>query len=437
MEAEGATQNGPLEFIFVLESKLDPAHAAITQLLLNRQQGPSKGFQYQSKATVAEQHHPQSEHQQHSSEGHGVSGGGDHSSEERTHRVVFSGAATRTSQKIHNLIAGLRAAEPHHAYALCLDDDVQLQPALLASLVRDMELDPSLFMATGYPFDVPPEGANLLTYCVMSYHLPLVIAFSVRQVPPPQRIEFVWGGCQLFRLASMQEDTHGLLKAWSDGGYSDDLTVASKCTEQGLVIYCPSYAIFPQWVDGDYTPRRWWNYLRRQLYVLDTYSNAHNRRTNHIMALLHCYGSWGWVIPATTAAARLLLWLLAVLLLPSQHVYGGPEESSYLWLQMFGLEGCQRGAASWLVFVAFTAYMMCTLRWMTGVILALFRQLNPTLDPRRLDTFSWWKVWAGFYISNLITPFCLAYTFLTPHINWSGITYTRRRGKVHTVRHGS
>ncbi len=27
-----------------------------------------------------------------------------------------------------------------------------------------------------------------------------------------QRIEFVWGGCQLFRLASMQEDTHGLLK---------------------------------------------------------------------------------------------------------------------------------------------------------------------------------------------------------------------------------
>ena len=36
-------------------------------------------------------------------------------------------------------------------------------------------------------------------------------------------------------------------QAWSDGGYSDDLTVASKCTEQGLVIYCPSYAIFPQW----------------------------------------------------------------------------------------------------------------------------------------------------------------------------------------------
>lgn len=37
------------------------------------------------------------------------------------------------------------------------------------------------------------------------------------------------------------------VQAWEEGGYSDDLTVASKCTEQGLVIYCPSYAIFPQW----------------------------------------------------------------------------------------------------------------------------------------------------------------------------------------------
>lgn len=37
------------------------------------------------------------------------------------------------------------------------------------------------------------------------------------------------------------------MQAWSDGGYSDDLTVASKCTEQHLVIYCPGYSIFPQW----------------------------------------------------------------------------------------------------------------------------------------------------------------------------------------------
>lgn len=38
-----------------------------------------------------------------------------------------------------------------------------------------------------------------------------------------------------------------ILQAWQDGGYSDDLTVASKCTELQLPIYCPGYAIFPQW----------------------------------------------------------------------------------------------------------------------------------------------------------------------------------------------
>lgn len=31
------------------------------------------------------------------------------------------------------------------------------------------------------------------------------------------------------------------------GGYSDDLTVASKCAEHKLQILCPSYAVLPQW----------------------------------------------------------------------------------------------------------------------------------------------------------------------------------------------
>ena len=31
------------------------------------------------------------------------------------------------------------------------------------------------------------------------------------------------------------------------GGYSDDLIVASQCGEHGLQILCPSFAVFPQW----------------------------------------------------------------------------------------------------------------------------------------------------------------------------------------------
>ena len=87
------------------------------------------------------------------------------------------------------------------------------------------------------------------------------------------------------------------MQAWSEGGYSDDLIVASCCGEHRLRILCPPSAIFPQPLEGDVSWGRYWNYLRRQLFVMDTYVSAHNRRVNHCMLLLHPLLSWGFVIP--------------------------------------------------------------------------------------------------------------------------------------------
>lgn len=66
------------------------------------------------------------------------------------------------------------------------------------------------FGALGYPFDIPPLGADLLTYCVLVYHLPLLIAFSLQQ-----HTKFVWGGCMLFRLQNLVHDKYGLTKVSS------------------------------------------------------------------------------------------------------------------------------------------------------------------------------------------------------------------------------
>ena len=41
----------------------------------------------------------------------------------------------------------------------------------------------------------------------MAYHLPLVIAFSLRP-----RIQFVWGGCMLLPLQLLRPDHFGILK---------------------------------------------------------------------------------------------------------------------------------------------------------------------------------------------------------------------------------
>jgi hypothetical protein len=62
-----------------------------------------------------------------------------------------------------------------------------------------------------------------------------------------------------------------VLQVWRDGGYSDDLLTAGYCAAQGLVIAVPATAIFPQQLQQQYSLRQYWNYLRRQLFVLDTY----------------------------------------------------------------------------------------------------------------------------------------------------------------------
>ena len=97
------------------------------------------------------------------------------------------------------------------------------------------------YCAVGYPFDIPSAGAGILSYAALVYHLPLLIAFSVSQTT-----SFVWGGCMLFPLESMTNDSYGIMHAWREGGYSDDLIVAAKCSEHKLKILCPSSAIFPQ-----------------------------------------------------------------------------------------------------------------------------------------------------------------------------------------------
>lgn len=198
---------------------------------------------------------------------------------------------------------------------------------------------------------------------------------------------------------------------------------------------------------------------------------------------------------------RLLLWVLAILLLPTQQVYGGPDGSSYLWLRLFGIDRCAVGGAclpSWrpacprvataaaprrlagselrnrspclacvhercrcpwslaslASFFLSIVYLMLALRWMTseptpgpelslwgqmqplgggvwgqasfrpssamlcayakhptdacpagaGTVLDLFCALNPKLKRHQLDTFSWPKLWLGFYLNNAGAP---------------------------------
>lgn len=66
---------------------------------------------------------------------------------------------------------------------------------------------------------------------------------------------------------------------------------------------------FPCWIFWDafdgiramdgYSWKQYWNYVRRQVYVMDTYSNRVNRQINHAMMFLHSYLSLAFTVPAT------------------------------------------------------------------------------------------------------------------------------------------
>lgn len=82
----------------------------------------------------------------------------------------------------HSFLCGMRAARATSSYVLQLDDDIIVPPNLLQQLVDRMQRDPTAWMVTGYPFDVPSFNSTLAAYCVLVYHLPLLIAFSIRSV---------------------------------------------------------------------------------------------------------------------------------------------------------------------------------------------------------------------------------------------------------------
>lgn len=213
--------------------------------------------------------------------------------------MAVAGRATRRSQKIHNQLAGVAAAPAATALFLFLDDDIALHQGSVDVLVRALLADEGALLATGYPFEVPPAAASLPALCLLAYHLPLIVAFSHGAVT-----RNVWGGCMLLPARHCRPGGC-VARVWADGAYSDDLNVAALASARGERVLCPAAAVFPTALPRDVTWPQAWNYMRRQLYVLDTYAGAHNRRINHALLAASVYGAAALLAPLALLLARL------------------------------------------------------------------------------------------------------------------------------------
>lgn len=162
--------------------------------------------------------------------------------------------------------------------------------------------------------------------------------------------------------------------------------------------------------------------MRRQLFVLDTYADLHNRRTNYGLACLLLYGSVGFIAPTIITGLRLALYLQERFSpLRCIDTYR-PSDSIFF--------------ASILLFLLSVFYMTCGLSKMIAETASLLSILHPEFAKESiLQCFCWWKLAIGFWIAYAASPFCLLYTFCTRHIVWSGVEYRRRSGKVFVKAH--
>ncbi|KAM3216031.1 hypothetical protein CQW23_06571 [Capsicum baccatum] len=356
---------GPLEFLFVVESTVDPAYHAVKRLLADFKDAVDA-------------------------------------------KVVVAGLSTTCSQKIHNQLVGVKKMHKDTKYVLFLDDDVRLHPGSIGALTTEMEKNPDIFIQTGYPLDLP--SGTLGSYCIYAYHMPCSMGFATGG-----QTFFLWGGCMMMHADDFRTDRHCVVSGLRDGGYSDDMTLAAIAGAHKRLITSPPVAVFPHPLATDLTFPRYWNYLRKQTFVLESYTTKVNWIMNRALFTSHCYLSWGFVSPYIMAGIHLAAALRC-------------------YLKEYSLEDTVMTCSGGLLLSGCLA--ICTViellsMWnLTRIEVHLCNMLSPEAPQLSLASYNWCLVFIAMLVDNFLYPLSAMRSHLSQSINWSGIRYHLKDGKI-------
>jgi len=361
---------GPIEFLFLVESTEDPAYHAVSRLI--------KDYQDELDA-----------------------------------KIIVAGYSTTCSQKIHNQLVGAEKMHKDSKYILFLDDDVRLHPGSIGALTAEMEKNPEIFIQTGYPLDLP--SGSLGSYCIYEYHMPCSMGFATGG-----RTFFLWGGCMMMHADDFRNDNYGVVSELRDGGYSDDMTLAAISGAHKKLITSPPVAVFPHPLASDLSFSRYWNYLRKQTFVLESYVSKVNWIMNRALFSVHCYFSWGFVAPYVMAvihvAAALRMRYGAYSIEDKFLISGG-------WLFVGCLATC-------------TAIELLSMWNLTRIEVHLCNLLSPEAPPLSLATYNWCLVFVAMLVDNFLYPISALRSHFSQSINWSGIIYYLKDGKIYKIDRG-
>ncbi|RHN43619.1 putative ceramide glucosyltransferase [Medicago truncatula] len=368
---------GPIEFIFVLESTEDPAYHPISRLI----------SEFEDDVDV---------------------------------RIVVAGISTTCSQSIG--MVGVEKMHKDTKYVLFSDDDVRIHPGSIGALTREMEKNPEIFIQTGYPLDLPSR--SLWSYCIYEYHMPCSMGFDTSG-----RTFFLWGGCMMastfclflvMHADDFRQDRYGVVSGLKDGGYFDDMTLAAiagtslflnaySCAitimlsfagAHKRLITSPPLALFPHPLATDLNFGRYWNYLRKQTFALESYTTNINWMMNRALSGVHCYVSWALVASFLMA----MIHLAAVFRFYSKG---------------YSLEEMAYSAAVWVITSDLPSHM-----YFCGT------SFNVELDKDRRSSTMQHVVFIALLVNNILYPLSAIKSHFSQSINWSGIRYYLKHGKV-------
>ncbi|XP_061951669.1 uncharacterized protein LOC133674526 isoform X2 [Populus nigra] len=304
-------------------------------------------------------------------------------------RVVVAGLSTTCSQKIHNQLIGVEQMHKDSKYVLFLDDDIRLHPGSIGALTAEMEKNPEIFIQTGYPLDLP--SGSLGSYCIYEYHM--------------------------MHADDFRYDRCGVVSGLRDGGYSDDMTLAAVAGAHKKLITSPPVAVFPHPLSSDLSFSRYWNYLRKQTFVLESYMFKVNWIMNRALFSSHCYLSWGFVMPYLMALTHVAAALRI-------YIQGYAREETTFVSNGLLLVSC---------LAACTFIELFSMWNLTRIEVQLCNILSPEAPRLSLATYNWVLVFIAMLVDNFLYPISAFRSHFSQSINWSGVRYYLKDGKINKI----
>jgi hypothetical protein len=213
-----AQDYAPWRLIFAVESRDDPAFAALSRL-------------------VSDDHAPATE-------------------------IVVAGLASDTGQKVHNQLAALGRLQPQDDIVVFADADIVPAQDWLARLVKPL-LDPKIALVSGYRWFMP-QDQNLASAFVA------VCNSSICTLPKPRGLSLAWGGSMALRRTTL--DSLDIARWWR-GSIIDDLQLGRAVRAAGGDVLSPRELLVPSPVS--YSWRDGIAFGRRQYALLRVYAPGH------------------------------------------------------------------------------------------------------------------------------------------------------------------